>query len=366
MEGVKSSKINDPFSSLPAFALHHHFKASNINKCTTESCLWFSPILPFLFSAEHSRSLSMPGEAQEGLWGHKIGGWLVSFALIQVLSGWSSFHQHHCPDSSRNFLSPNCLSPLCKPLKAGRDRGDKRAGCSHVSSPWQTLGSAQWTPAELTHVSCLEPPQAISYPRAVRESFWFQVSPSTAVPCLPSPCSSAPMGCTAPASASLAAACPHSAANAATRMRSKELSAPAGGESSVPVPAPSHLREPSWGRGWRRFCPFVCRDLRIGISSLLQGTGVSRKGIPGWEKGCTVLEVQPWLMGSREKRDHSPFSAPEWSNKELLISYMLFLTVIWCEKLLKRNLQSISGRALNWWEKTTVIFIHPKSLGDMI
>lgn len=94
--------------------------------------------------------------------------------------------------------------------------------------------------------------------------------------------------------------------------------------------------------------------------------GSFSEGIPGWGKGCTVREVQPWLMGSREKRGHSPFSALEWSNKELLISYMLFLTVIWCEKSLKRNLQSISGRASNWWEKTSVIFIHPKSLGNMI
>lgn len=309
------------------------------------------------------QTFSMLGEAREGLWEHSTGRWLAPFALTQMLFGLSSFHQHHCPMLQQEL----CVAklPLSPFQSTASRRGQRWPGCS-LSSPGQTprSGSAWPDTCELPgaaprHQLSQNCPGAVLTPGVPNGScLW-------AVPCSPSAYSSAPMGFADPASASGAAASPHSTANAATLMQSKELAAPGRNRESLSLLwMPSG--KPSWGHGWRVFCPLVCRDLTIAISSLLQGAGISRKGIPGWEKGCSVLQVQPWLMGSREERGHSPFSAPDWSNKGLFSSYMLFLTVIWREKSLKRNIQSLSGRALDRWENTTVIFIHTKSLGNMI
>lgn len=137
--------------------------------------------------------------------------------------------------------------------------------------------------------------------------------PGVPEPCLPSSYSSAPMGCSAPASASS----PHSAANAATLMQNKELSAP--GRRREPlslhwVPSGNQTR--------------ACLE---GVSSALLQRFKNRHQQPAARHG-SFWERHPWLgkvmhsVGGTALRDrehgetgHSPFSAPEWSNKELFI-----------------------------------------------
>lgn len=55
-------------------------------------------------------------------------------------------------------------------------------------------------------------------------------------------------------------------------------------------------------------------------------------------------------LSDREHGEDRPLALlSPWVVKQRIIH---FLTVIGCEKSLKENLQSLCGRALNWWEKT--------------
>lgn len=118
------------------------------------------------------------------------------------------------PRPSGNFLSPNSPAPLSTPLKAG-GAAVTRGTAAHLCP--QRSDSAQWT-----QLNACELPGATSghkllqsCPGVVLISDVPKHSCPWAVPCLPSPQSSAPVGGAAPAS-------PHSAANAATLMQSKE------------------------------------------------------------------------------------------------------------------------------------------------
>lgn len=156
---MKYSKINDPFSSLPAFALHN-FKASNINKCTTDSCLWFSSISSS--SAKHSPCLGKHGRGCGNI--AQVDDWLLLLSLKCSLDESPSI-SIIAPCYSRNFVSPSSLSPLSKALQAGGDSGDPAAPCPHRGKH-----HARVQPGRI-RVSCLGLPHAISYPRTVQEQF---------------------------------------------------------------------------------------------------------------------------------------------------------------------------------------------------
>lgn len=124
--------MNDPFPSLLAIALHHHFKTSHVNKCTAISCLWSSsisrapllPDIPFLLPCL---------EVQEGLGGCSVGKTTGLFCSLKCPPDEVPFINISAPHLSKNFLSPDSIRPLSKILKAEGDSGDKKAGCSHVS-----------------------------------------------------------------------------------------------------------------------------------------------------------------------------------------------------------------------------------------
>lgn len=125
--------MNDPFPSLLAIALHHHFKTSHVNKCTAISCLWSSsisrapllPDIPFLPPCLR--------KYRKG-WGDAVlaDAWSLLLSL-KCPPDEVPFINISAPHLSRNFLSPDSIRPLSKILKAEADSGDKKAGCSHVS-----------------------------------------------------------------------------------------------------------------------------------------------------------------------------------------------------------------------------------------
>lgn len=163
--------MNVAFSSLPAIALHHHFKTSHVNKCTALSCLRFSSISPApLLQPDVPFLPPCLGKHREGWGGCSVGRRLVSFARTQVPSRRSPFHQHHGPTPQRELSVPKPHpSSFQNPESRRGQRGQEGWLLACVLATANTTLTLSLVSTSWPHMGCLGPLHAIKYPAAVRE-----------------------------------------------------------------------------------------------------------------------------------------------------------------------------------------------------